>query len=88
VPSLSNVAIRSETGTKSGEPLFVTRSIKAMIASLAQCRSRKGTDPEPVPAARKPTLRRQQEQSAQDSNGVAALVLIYETLQLSVDLKV
>jgi hypothetical protein len=32
VPSLSNVAMRSSTGTKSGEPAFVTFSTKAMMA--------------------------------------------------------
>ena len=32
VPSLSNVAMRSGTGTKSGEPSFVTFSTKATIA--------------------------------------------------------
>src|SRR4029077_1315417 len=35
VPSLSNVAIRSGGGTKSGEPSFVTFSTKETMACLA-----------------------------------------------------
>ena len=35
VPSLSNVAIRSATGTKSGPPAVVTRSTKSRIAARA-----------------------------------------------------
>jgi hypothetical protein len=34
VPSLSNVAMRSGTGTKSGEPSFVTLATKSRIAFL------------------------------------------------------
>ncbi len=34
VPSLSNVAMRSASGTKSGEPFVVTRSTKARTAFL------------------------------------------------------
>ena len=35
VPSLSNVAMRSATGTKSGEPAFVTLATKSTMACLA-----------------------------------------------------
>ena len=41
VPSLSNVAIRSCGGTKSGPPSFVTFSTNATIACLAGRRSRR-----------------------------------------------
>ena len=43
VPSLSNVAIRSGTGTKSGEPSLVTFSTKATMAFLGAVSFQEGS---------------------------------------------
>ncbi len=49
VPSLSNTAMRSGSGTKSGEPAFVTRSTKATTAFFGAASFHEGSESTAAP---------------------------------------
>src|SRR5262245_8372945 len=56
VPSLSKVAMRSASGTKSAAPSFVTPATKSRIADLAAPSFQEGRGPKVIPRPRKVKL--------------------------------